>query len=156
MATRSKAAKTAKKKPSAPKSRAMPTRPVSAAPVASAPPMAAARTTPGDKKVKNEKKEKNRKAEKKGKKPEAGKSVESGATQPKKKQVRDSFTMPAADYSLIAMLKARSLAAGIAVKKSELLRAGLVALSVMPPARLFEVIEGLPKVKTGRPEKKKK
>ena len=74
----------------------------------------------------------------------------------RKKMVRDSFTMPAPDYSLIAILKSRTLAAGTSVKKSELLRGGLVALAAMAPAQLIELISAMPAIKTGRPGKKKK
>lgn len=74
----------------------------------------------------------------------------------KKKMVRDSFTMPAPDYALIGVLKARTLASGSAVKKSELLRAGLVALAAMSPGQLIDLISAMPQVKTGRPGKKKK
>jgi len=74
----------------------------------------------------------------------------------KKSLVRDSFTMPAADYALIGVLKARTLASGTSVKKSELLRAGLVALAAMPSAQLIDLIAKMPEVKTGRPGKKKK
>ena len=75
---------------------------------------------------------------------------------PKKKPIRDSFTMPADEYALIPKLKARALAVGIAVKKSELLRAGLGALAQMPSSQLAALIGSLPKIKTGRPGKKKK
>jgi hypothetical protein len=74
----------------------------------------------------------------------------------KKKLVRDSFTMPAPDYALIGVLKSRTLASGTSVKKSELLRAGLVALAAMSPAQLIELVSAMPEVKTGRPGKKKK
>jgi len=73
----------------------------------------------------------------------------------KNKLVRDSFTMPATDYALIGALKARTLASGTSVKKSELLRAGLNALAVMPPAQLISLLASMPAVKTGRPGKKK-
>jgi hypothetical protein len=47
------------------------------------------------------------------------------------KPVRDRFTMPEADFALIAALKARALAARRATKESELLRAGLHALAAL-------------------------
>ena len=72
------------------------------------------------------------------------------------KLVRDSFTMPDADYRLIASLKAQALSMGIPVKKSELLRAGLVVLSRLPSTQLADLISEMPKIKTGRPGKKKK
>src|SRR5712692_8801527 len=42
----------------------------------------------------------------------------------KAKVVRDSFTMPEADHGKLAELKSKCLAAGVSVKKSELLRIG--------------------------------
>ena len=67
--------------------------------------------------------------------------------------VRDSFTMPEADFALIAMLKARTLAAKRATKKSELLRAGLHVLATLDAARLISALEQLEPVKIGRPRK---
>ena len=46
----------------------------------------------------------------------------------KAKLVRDSFTMPQADFELIAALKARAIEFRRPAKKSQLLRAGLQAL----------------------------
>ncbi len=67
--------------------------------------------------------------------------------------VRDSFTMPQADYDLIAALKEKTLKAGLHVKKSELLRAGLIALDKLNAAQLKRAMTGLEKIKTGRPKK---
>jgi hypothetical protein len=73
---------------------------------------------------------------------------------PKKtKVVRDSFTMPEADYRMLAELKERCLAGGKKVKKSELLRAGVNLLAAMPANRLLAVLAKLDSVKTGRPTK---
>jgi hypothetical protein len=71
----------------------------------------------------------------------------------KVKVVRDSFTMPQADYDLISVLKQKALKAGLHVKKSELLRASLQALSKLPTAQLKRALSGLEKIKTGRPKK---
>ena len=66
--------------------------------------------------------------------------------------VRDSFTIPSAEYEIIDMLSKRYMKkAGAGVTKSELLRAGLAALKAMTDAELTQVIEGLTKVKVGRP-----
>ena len=72
------------------------------------------------------------------------------------KVVRDSFTMPIADYELIATLKERCIRLGLAMKKSELLRAGLAALHRLPDDALKGVVEAVESVKTGRPAGKKK
>jgi hypothetical protein len=71
----------------------------------------------------------------------------------KEKVVRDSFTMPKADYELIATLKQKCLQAGVSVKKSELLRAGLQLLESSSEKRLVAAIAALEAVKTGRPAK---
>jgi hypothetical protein len=71
----------------------------------------------------------------------------------KVKVVRDSFTMPQADYDLIAVLKQKALKAGLHVKKSELLRASLQALSKLTIVQLKRSLSGLEKIKTGRPKK---
>ncbi|MBU7441532.1 hypothetical protein KRI00_30150 [Paraburkholderia fungorum] len=76
------------------------------------------------------------------------------AKQPKKeKVVRDSFTMPKSDYDRIASLKQKCLEAGVSVKKSELLRAGLIMLESAAPQRLLAAVSSLETVKTGRPAK---
>jgi hypothetical protein len=73
---------------------------------------------------------------------------------PKKiKMVRDSYTMPENDYAKLTELKKTCLKAGVHVKKSELLRAGLTTLTKLPTATLLKTVEGLVKIKTGRPGK---
>ena len=70
--------------------------------------------------------------------------------------IRDSFTMPLADYALIGVLKRRCIGLGVAIKKSELLRAGLVALEELPDASLSRVVAAIETIKTGRPPGKAK
>lgn len=72
---------------------------------------------------------------------------------PKLKVVRDSFTMPHSEYLKIAEIKAIGLKAGLQVKKSEVLRAGVIALCAMDEAQLKQALSGLDKIKTGRPNK---
>ncbi|WP_321888947.1 hypothetical protein [Paraburkholderia bannensis] len=71
----------------------------------------------------------------------------------KEKVIRDSFTMPKADHERIAVLKRKCLDAGISVKKSELLRAGIQLLDSASSKRLLAAITALETVKTGRPAK---
>jgi hypothetical protein len=71
----------------------------------------------------------------------------------KEKVVRDSFTMPQTDYEKLGELKQKCLSAGVAVKKSELLRAGLLLLEAAPLAQLLDAIAAVETVKTGRPAK---
>jgi len=70
------------------------------------------------------------------------------------KLVRDSFTMPADDFALVGVLKQRALQAQRPAKKSELLRAGLHALSALSPQALAKALDALSPVKAGRPKKK--
>ena len=69
--------------------------------------------------------------------------------------VRDSFTMPEAEYKLIGDVKRDCLQAGIEVKKSELLRVGVALVRQMDIAKLKAAITALPELKAGRPKKEK-
>jgi hypothetical protein len=71
----------------------------------------------------------------------------------KVKVIRDSFTMPQNDYAKIAELKQVCQKAGLQVKKSELLRAGLHALCKLSAAQLKQTIAQMEQIKTGRPKK---
>ena len=71
----------------------------------------------------------------------------------KVKVVRDSFTMPQGEYQQIAEIKAASLKAGMHVKKSEVLRAGLKVLSALTAAELKILLDSLDEFPTGRPKK---
>lgn len=73
---------------------------------------------------------------------------------PKLKMERDSFTMPKAEYAQFYVLKDRMVKLGSPVKKSELLRAGIMQLSAMTDAALKLAIAKVPVIKTGRPKKK--
>lgn len=65
--------------------------------------------------------------------------------------IRDSFTMPENDHRRIAELQERCLQAGVAVTKSEIVRAGLIALQKLPLADLRQYVEAVEKMKPGRP-----
>lgn len=71
----------------------------------------------------------------------------------KNKLVRDSFTMPQDEYQKISEIKEICLKAGLPVKKSEVLRAGLKALGELNAAQLKRALAGLGKIKTGCPKK---
>lgn len=71
----------------------------------------------------------------------------------KTKLIRDSFTFPETDYALIGALKQRAIKAGKEIKKSEILRAGLIALNQLPDEKLLEVLNGIETLKPGRPSK---
>ena len=76
-----------------------------------------------------------------------------GKAENKVKVVRDSFTMPQNDYAKIGELKQVLLKAGMHVKKSELLRAGLHALGKLSTSQLKQVMAKMEQIKTGRPKK---
>jgi hypothetical protein len=74
-------------------------------------------------------------------------------TKHKMKVVRDSFTMPQNEYARIAEIKDICLKAKMHVKKSEVLRAGLILLAELNQGQLKRALGGLEKIKTGRPRK---
>jgi hypothetical protein len=74
----------------------------------------------------------------------------------KPKMVRDSFTMPKGEYELIEVLKRRGLQGGVAVKKSEVLRAALKVLADLPAPAFKEALAAVPRLKTGRRPKDQK
>ncbi len=90
---------------------------------------------------------------KKAKKPSNGAAPQADKPPKKPKVVRDSFTMPEHDYGKLAELKRKCLAGGVQVKKSELLRAGLLALEALSEKRLLSVVAQVEAIKTGRPAK---
>ncbi len=79
-------------------------------------------------------------------------ALETPTTKLRQKLVRDSFTMPQADFDQIDALKARALAFLRPAKKSELLRAGLQALSALGDSELKAALESLSPLKVGRPK----
>src|SRR5688572_9987949 len=66
------------------------------------------------------------------------------------KLVRDSFTMPKNEYAVIADLKQRAAKLARPAKKSEILLAGIAALSVMADAAFLSTLDAVPSLKTGR------
>jgi hypothetical protein len=71
----------------------------------------------------------------------------------KTKLVRDSFTMPKVEYASIDLLKHRAVSLAQPIKKSELLRAGVKALSAMSDKAFLSALKAVPTIKTGRPGK---
>ena len=91
-----------------------------------------------------------RKAAKPAAKPAAPKA-EKPAKAKKPKLVRDSFTIPKAEYLVLDQLKQRAGTLTRPVKKSEFLRAGIKALAAMPDAAFLTALANVPAIKTGRP-----
>jgi hypothetical protein len=73
----------------------------------------------------------------------------------KPKLVRDSFTIPKAEYEVIHALKTRSQKMGHPIKKSELLRAGIKLLATLSDAAFKAALAQVPVIKTGRPKSAK-
>lgn len=71
---------------------------------------------------------------------------------PKSKLVRDSFTIPKAEYVVLESLKQRGASLSRFVKKSELLRAGIKALQAMNDKAFLLALDVVPSLKTGRPK----
>ena len=109
----------------------------------------------------------NKKASKKSLAAESSEAAETKATQEtietetnppakksklaKTKVIRDSFSFPEQDYLKISELKKTCLAAGIHVKKGEILRAGLHLLTQLNLDELKTAVDQVEKVQTGRP-----
>ena len=90
----------------------------------------------------------------------AAKEIAKDAVLPKEKQkkhklVRDSFSMPEAEYAVLGNVKKACLKAGVEVKKSELLRIGVALIQKMDVAALKSVLATLPPLKAGRPKQEK-
>lgn len=88
-------------------------------------------------------------------KPLAKAKVDKPVKLKKPKLVRDSFTIPKAEYTVLDDLKQRATKLASAVKKSELIRAGVKALAAMSDAAFQAALKAVPTIKTGRPSKTK-
>jgi hypothetical protein len=127
---------TAKKKPTtakaaAPARKETPAKPASRAAAKKAPAQPAAKAVPAAPEAKAPKVEKPRKP----------------------KLVRDSFTIPKAEYAVLEQLKQRAARSGRPAKKSEVLRAGIKVLAVMGDVAFAAALAAVPTLKTGRPAK---
>ena len=82
------------------------------------------------------------------------KAKQNAEQKPKKpKLVRDSFTFPKDEYQAIAGLKQKALGLQHSVKKSEILRAGLMLLNGLNDKAFLAALSKVPALKTGRPAK---
>lgn len=64
--------------------------------------------------------------------------------------VRDTFSMPSSDHSLIEQLRTRAAREGHITNKSEIVRAGLHGLAALDAAQLVILLEKLERIKPGR------
>jgi hypothetical protein len=79
-------------------------------------------------------------------------STEPAQDTPKDKLVRDSYTIPEAEYLVLQALKQRATELRRPAKKSELLRAGIASLEAMPDDAFLTMLDRVPSLKTGRPK----
>ena len=66
--------------------------------------------------------------------------------------IRENFSFPPGDSELIEVLRKRAARGGVLLNRSELLRAGLAALSKLSDAEIAAICDQVPKIKTGRPK----
>ncbi|OAM52081.1 hypothetical protein A7981_00895 [Methylovorus sp. MM2] len=71
----------------------------------------------------------------------------------KPKLIRDSYAIPSDEYAKLQQLKERCLAKGQTVKKSELLRAGILKLAAMRDTELLKIIASIASSKIVVPPK---
>lgn len=71
------------------------------------------------------------------------------------KLVRDSIAIPKNEYVALGELKLRSAKLGAPVKKTELIRAGIMLLARLNDKELVAATAAVPSLKTGRPPKHK-
>jgi hypothetical protein len=83
---------------------------------------------------------------------EAGKTDKSDKSE-KNRLVRNSFTIPKAEYSTLNELKQRATTLAQPAKKSELLRAGIALLKSLTDDAFKQALAAVPNLKTGRPPK---
>ena len=67
--------------------------------------------------------------------------------------VRDSISIPKTEYVVLEEMKLRSGKLGVAVKKTELIRAGIKALAALGDMAFLGAVRAVPSLKTGRPAK---
>jgi hypothetical protein len=67
------------------------------------------------------------------------------------KVVRDAFSFPPADHARIKAIVQDALKSALAVNKSEVVRAGLIALQQLPAVKRHALLASVEKMKPGRP-----
>lgn len=68
----------------------------------------------------------------------------------KSKRVRDSFSMPKAEYAVLDQLKQRAALLERPAKKNELVRAGVQLLTALSDAQFLAALAQLPSLKSDR------
>lgn len=70
------------------------------------------------------------------------------------KIIYDAFTIPEKDHAIIGKSQARARKVGVSASKSEIVRAGLIALDAMSDSSFARAIGRVERIKTGRPKKR--
>lgn len=84
----------------------------------------------------------------------AAKTAEAKTAKEKKiKMVRDSISIPKAEYQVLDTLKLRAAKLAVPTKKTELIRAGIKALAALSDTAFLAAVRAVPNLKTGRPAK---
>ena len=81
-----------------------------------------------------------------------GKATKATPEKVRHKLIRDSFTIPKSEYTLLESLKLRAANLARPTKKSEVLRAGVAALALMTDKAFITALDRVPSLKTGRPK----
>ena len=82
----------------------------------------------------------------------ASKATKTAPDKARHKLIRDSFTIPKSEYTLLESLKLRAANLARPTKKSEVLRAGVAALALMTDKAFITALDRVPSLKTGRPK----
>lgn len=85
--------------------------------------------------------------------PPAPTAPEKNTKAKKPKMVRDSFSFPKAEYTVLQELKERSNRLTSPAKKTEILRAAIKTLAALDDPAFLAVLQSIPSLKTGRPAK---
>jgi hypothetical protein len=75
------------------------------------------------------------------------------AKEKKIKRVHDSISIPKTEFLGLGEMKTRAGKLGVAVKKTELIRAGIKVLTALTDAAFVAAIRAVPNIKTGRSTK---
>jgi hypothetical protein len=81
------------------------------------------------------------------------KAVAKPVKEKKLKMVRDSISIPKTEYVVLEAMKLRAGKLAMHIKKTELIRAGIKALSALGDAGFLAALRAVPSLKTGRPSK---
>jgi hypothetical protein len=83
--------------------------------------------------------------------PETTKPVPKQPAPIQEKVKRDTFSFPLSDYKRISEIQKDALLSAIQINKSEVVRAGLMALQSLSPDKRHKLLLSVEKIKPGRP-----